>query len=193
MDRNDYPRVSDIMALYSNFDFIDEKVLLNAQERGAEVHSYCTAYAKKLWAIDPEENLKGYVDSFKLWYDEHVEKLISAETRLYDDDLQFSGQYDMIVKLKGHEHLTLIDLKTSAAYQRDWPVKLAAYLHLLNLNGMNVFDAISIRLKKDGKKPCVKPFYDCNPFYRIFLGAITCYNYFIGKKDVLEPKKEEAA
>lgn len=186
MERQDYPRISDIMALYTQagFDFVSEQALNAAKARGTDVHSYATAYAKKLWSLEPEEHLKGYVDSFKLWYDENVEEFISGETRLYDDDLMFSGKYDMIVRLKGEEHHTLIDMKTSAAFQKDWPVKLSAYLHLLNLNSHNVFHAISIRLKKDGKKPCVKPYGDCNIYYKIFLSALTCYDYFIRRKEV---------
>lgn len=179
MERENYPRVSDILAAWADFSAVDPIVLQKAQERGTDVHAYCTAFAKGLWAIDPEEHLKGYVDSFKLWYDENVEELISAEERLYDDSLLFSGKYDMVVRLKGEEEPTLIDLKTSASYQKDWPVRLAAYLHLLTLNKKNVFNALSIRLKKDGKKPCVKPFGDCNPYYKIFLAALTTYDYFI--------------
>jgi len=186
MDRKDYPRISEICSLYTDLklDAVDETILANAQARGTDVHSYCTAYAKKLWDLDPEEHLKGYVDSFKLWYDENVEELISSETRLYDDELHFSGKYDMIVRLKGEDRLTLVDLKTSASYQRDWPVKLAAYLHLLNLNKLNVFNAISLRLKKDGKKPCVKQFGDCNVYFKIFLSVLNAYDYFIRHKAV---------
>lgn len=159
---------------------IDSVTLYNAQERGTKVHRYCTAYAKKLWTMEPEEEeLRGYCASFRLWFDENVEELISAEERLYDDDFCFSGQYDMIVRLKDQTHYTLIDLKTSASYQKDWPVKLSAYLHLLQLNKRNVMTALSVRLKKDGKKPCVKDFGDCNPFYKIFLACLTGYDYFI--------------
>lgn len=183
IDRENYPRLSDILAIWSDFSLIDPHVLQKAAQRGTDVHAYCTAYAKGIWEVDPEENLKGYVDSFKQWYDENVEELISAEIRLYDDDLRFSGRYDMIVRLKGSKEATLIDLKTSASFQKDWPVRLAAYLHLLNLNKKNVMDAISIRLKKDGKKPCVKPYGDCNPYYKIFLSVLTAYDYFVrGKK-----------
>lgn len=174
------------MALYTqgSFDFVSAQTLNNAKERGTDVHAYATAYAKKLWTLEPEEHLKGYVDSFKLWYDENVEEFISSETRLFDDELIFSGKYDMIVRLKGEEQLTLVDFKTSAVFQKDWPVKLAAYLHLLNLNGYNVFNALSIRLKKDGKKPCVKSYGDCNPFFKIFLSVLTAYDYFIRREEV---------
>ena len=186
MNREEYPRISDIMALYSQaqMDMIDPKILANACQRGTDVHSYCTAYAKGLWSLPPEDHLVGYVDSFKAWYDANVEELIATETRLYDDDLQFSGQFDLIVKLKGQDHHTLVDMKTSAAYNHDWPIKLSAYLHLLNLNDHNVFHAISLRLKKDGNKPCAKDFGDCNPYYKIFMSALTCYDYFIRKKEV---------
>lgn len=189
MIRETYPRISNIMEIWTEKQMaaIDPMVLLAAQERGTEVHAYCTAYAKDLWDLDPEEHLKGYVDSFKLWYEQNVEELIAAEERLYDDELVFSGKFDMVVRLKGQTHLTLIDLKTSAAFQWDWPVKLAAYLHLLNLNNYNVLDAISLRLKKDGKKPCAKEFGDCNPYYRLFLSALQLYDYFIRRKKVDKP------
>lgn len=184
MNRENYPRISDILDIWSDFSQIDPVVLENACKRGTMVHAYCTAYAKGLWDLDPEEALKGYVDSFKRWFDENVEEFISAEERLYDDDLAFSGKYDMIVRLKGHSEPTLIDLKTCASFKRDWPVKLAAYLHLLNLNNYNVLDAFSIRLKKDGKKPCVKEYGDCNPYFRVFLAALNSYDYFIRRKEV---------
>lgn len=183
MERENYPRISDILAVWSDFSMVDPVVLEKAQQRGTDVHAYCTAYAKGLWDLDPEDHLKGYVDSFKRWYDENVEEFISAETRLYDDDLFFSGKYDMIVRLKGQEEPSLIDLKTSASFQKDWPVRLAGYLHLLNLNKIGVLDAISIRLKKDGSKPCVKPYGDCNIYFKLFLSALNLYDYFIRPSD----------
>lgn len=179
------PRVSEILDIWSRdqLQAIDPKVLENACIRGTEVHAYCTAYAKKLWTEEAPEEYQGYVESFKLWWEENVQELVWAEERLYDKELLFSGKFDMVVRLKGEEHLTLLDLKTSASYQKDWPVKLSAYLHLLNLNQRDVQHALSVRLKKDGKKPCVKDFGDCNPYYRVFLSALSCYDYFIRRKE----------
>lgn len=193
MERERYPRVSDILSVWCDFSSIDPIVLENAKQRGTDVHSYCTAYAKGLWDLDPEDHLKGYVDSFKTWYDAHVDKLISSEIRLYDDELIFSGRYDMIVQLKGEEGLTLIDLKTSAAFQKDWPVKLAAYVHLLHHNQIYVEKALSIRLKKDGAKPCVKPYGDCELYIPLFRSALNLYDYFIRPKQARVVAEKEVA
>lgn len=187
MNTENYPRISDILAVYSDFSMVNPNVLNTACERGTDVHNYCHAYAQGLWDLDPEAHLKPYVDSFKTWYDENVERYVSGEIRLYCHELKFSGRYDQLVQLKGEEGLTLIDLKTSASYKKDWPVRLAAYRYLFEVNdGPVPIKCLSIRLKKDGKKPCVKPYEDLTQYFDVFLSVLKAYNYFIRRKDKKE-------
>src|SRR5882672_2822428 len=113
--RATYPRVSDIIGKQTRDDMqgINIDVLVNAAMRGTRVHEYCTSIVKGLWIPDIEEQYVGYVEEFKKWHNEYVEKVLYTNTRLYDDSERFSGEFDMIVKLKGSDQIALIDLKTS--------------------------------------------------------------------------------
>jgi hypothetical protein len=196
-----YPRVSDIIGKQNAEEFrsIPLDVLANACIRGQKVHDYCTAWIKDLWIPDVESEYKPYVESFTEWASNHISEHLFSAVRLYDDDRMFSGEFDMIVKLKNGE-TALLDIKTSAASSKTWPLQLAAYAHLCQVNGF-CFNAVynihlkknpsTVRKEKQGEKislslPAVQTreirYDDLNSYWRIFSSALECYDYFNRKE-----------
>lgn len=200
--RDTYPRVSDIIAKQNMDAFVGIPVdtLAKAAERGDKVHAYCTAWAKNLWIDVAEEEYKPYVDAFINWAEENIDTVIYAEERLYDDDLRFSGKFDMIAKMKSDNKIKLLDIKTSCIKSKTWPVQLAAYAHLCTKNDYLFDNIMNVHLKKikaaiyeeiEGKKVmtsppqvrlCVSEYEDATPYWEIFSSALKCYDYFDRKE-----------
>ena len=68
------PRVTEVLATFSNFQHVRRGILDKASERGTAVHSLCAGVAIGAWipeAMVPEE-LRGYYRSFMLWREAQV-------------------------------------------------------------------------------------------------------------------------
>ncbi len=202
IERLNYVRVSTIIGKQTAEEMaaIPSDVLANAAYRGTKVHDYCTTYVKGLWLPVMEAEYEPFVQTFIEWYDQKVKKLLFTNTRLYDDEKKITGEFDMIVELKENNRIAMLDLKTSANVSRSWPVQLAAYKHLCELNGFHPDIYYNIHLKKtksatyelkEGIKtmvtpPKVKsveiPHGDLTASWEIFSSALTCYNFFNRKE-----------
>lgn len=198
-----YPRVSEIISKQNMSEFrgIPMEVLINAQERGTAVHSHCMAKIKDLWTdVKPEH--QPYVDAFFSWFDSNVKECFSTSERLYDDEKRFTGEFDLIVCLNDGRK-ALIDIKVTSKPSFTWPVQIAAYNHLCEINGYPKIDAFyNIHLKT--KKPavfekigeekslvslpevqaCAIEHKNITPYWGIFSSALACYDYFDRKEDV---------
>ena len=102
-------------------------------ERGSAVHEACAAIAKGLWPMVEEAYLP-YTEAFSKWMEEAVEQVLLVEDRIIDEKLCFSGQLDLVVRMKDQElgKWTLVDLKTGVI-TAVWELQLAAYDHLLQI------------------------------------------------------------
>ena len=109
---------------------------------------------------------------------------------------KYSGEFDLIVKLKDSKRIAMIDIKTSANKSKSWPIQLAAYKHLCVFNDYPsdlYFNLHLKRSKKEGEetysiKPKLVPYEDLNPYWEIFSSALTCYDYF-HRKELKKEKK----
>lgn len=199
--RSLYPRVSDIIGKQNRDELrnIPLDTLANACIRGQKVHDYCTAWIKQLWIPDIEPEYEPYLEAFKKWACDNIEEGYYSAVRLYDDIKCFTGEFDMIVKLKSGK-MALLDIKTSSTRSKAWAVQLAAYSHLCKINGYE-FDVIyNIHLKKKsaaiyeekgGEKVLVSPpfievieimYGDISDYWEIFSSALKCYDYFDRKE-----------
>lgn len=200
--RSLYPRVSDIITKQNMEEFksIPLEMLANACIRGQKVHDYCTAWVRKLWIDEIEAQYKPYFDAFVNWANENVKEFLYTSVRLYDDEKRYTGEFDMIVKMKVTEKIALLDIKTSSAKSKAWPIQLAAYGHLCKINGYEFDEVYNIHLKKvsgelteekTGEKVLVSPpvvktvaikHEDLTPYWNIFSSALICYDYFDRKE-----------
>lgn len=198
IERMKYPRVSDIISKQNEAELrgIPLETLANASIRGIKIHAYCNTYLKGLFLSEIEEEYVPYVEAFNEWAETNVQETLRTSVRLYDDHKRFSGEYDAIVRLKDNS-VALIDIKTSLKESRTWPVQLAAYKHLCELNGYGGIDTVyNIHLKKikpgeydksGEEKVMISPprvkavaieHKNLTPFWEIFTSALTCYDYF---------------
>jgi len=199
--RSGYVRVTDIISRQSTeLRNVPLEILANACLRGDKVHAYCTAWARDLWVSDVEEEYKPYFDAFVQWASANVEEVLHTSNRLYDDTLRFTGEFDMIVRLKGSNQVVLLDIKTSSTRSKTWGVQLAAYAHLCKLNGYHFDKVINLHLRKthsplyeikEGEKVMISPpqiklieieHEDVTQYWEIFSSALKCYYYFEHKE-----------
>lgn len=196
-----YPRVSDIIGKQNADELrsVPIETLANACLRGQKVHDYCTAWMRNLWIPDVEPEYEIYLEAFKEWAHANVDHCRHSSIRLYDDVKRFTGEFDMIVKMKTGK-LALLDIKTSAVKSKTWPVQLSAYAHLCHLNGYEFDEVYNIHLKKvkpslyeekQGEKVLVSPpvvktmemkYVDLSDSWEIFTSALACYDYFARKE-----------
>lgn len=201
--RAHYPRVSDIIGKQNGDELrnVPLDVLANACLRGQRVHDYCTAWVRNLWVSDIEPEYELYLDAFKQWADDKVDDCKHSNVRLYDDVKRFTGEYDLIVKLRTGQH-ALIDIKTTCVKSKTWPVQLSAYAHLCRVNDYPFDEVYNVHLKKvkpavyeeiQGEKVQVSPpvikaietKYDADQlskYWEIFSSALECYDYFTRKE-----------
>lgn len=183
----DYPRVTEVLKTYSGFNYVPEKVLAKAAERGTIVHSICAGIAKGAFIPDDivEEDYKGYVRSFKLWASRQVQSFDIVEERYFDTGFGYSGQIDFVIT--GSDGLLyLVDIKTSARPQKTYALQLAAYAQLLALQQIDLNGAMLVYLDKNGEFPEIEAYEDLKLEQEIFHCALRCWYFFNKgrKKDV---------
>lgn len=180
----DYPRVTEILRYFTGYEHVPAQVLDRAAARGSSVHAICAGIAKGAWIPDGmiDENLLGYVNSFRDWEKKTVQQFSIVEKRFFDDEKKFSGQIDMVIR--GLDGLCwLVDLKTSKVPHKTHPVQMAAYKELLKKSGTEIVGAQLVYLNADGTPPHVVTLNNLDEARRTFEAALFCWNYFNkGKK-----------
>lgn len=181
----DYPRVTEILKYFTNYDQVPKQTLEKASARGTSVHALCSGMAKGAWIPDAMigEELIGYILSFKMWSQAQVLEFIIIEKRYTDEDLGFCGQPDFVIKGTDGK-LYLVDLKTSSRPQKTYPLQMAAYKRLLKVHGIEVEGVMLVYLNKDGQFPDVDLLENIDEETQVFISALHCWNYFNkGKKN----------
>lgn len=174
-----YLRVTDILSRYSKLDYVDAHILEEACERGTQVHSLCEEYSKNLVMPFVEENLKGYFESFKNWFDNYVEKVVLTEKRINDDYYKVSGKFDFVLKFKGEKFLSLVDLKTSSSISKTWALQTAAYVDMITRNlGIQIEKRGCLMLSKEGKPARFVQYSDLVRDINLFESCLVTHRYF---------------
>lgn len=147
--REHYARVTSILYPFSGLDKLNAQVLAHAAERGTKVHRICEGIIQGLGEIGVDEESSGYVESFKKWWElgHHV---ITMEERFWDDELQITGQVDLIIKTE--DGLAIVDLKTSSRPSKTWQAQGCAYAYLAKKAGHDIRKIFFLHLNKYGKE-----------------------------------------
>lgn len=180
-DRSKYLRVTDILSPFTGIDKINPDILKACQDRGTLVHSECEGIIKGFERSNISPYVSGYVESFKKWWGDGME-VLTIEERFYNDELQITGQVDLIIK-DSEKRIILVDLKTSAKPQKSWPLQLAAY-GMLASQKFPIEKALIVRLNKDGSHPEVIDNWCHMTGWPAFVACCQVYRYFYS------PKKE---
>lgn len=169
-----YQRVTEVLQPFTGIKYIEKTILENAAVRGTKVHKICEGIVNGIDEWNIQEEYKGYVESFKKWWNLGHE-VISSEERFYCDDLKITGQVDLIIKKR--DKAIVIDLKTSMNESKSWMLQGSAYSYLAKKKGYPVKDILFIRLRRDGSEPKyhlyeenIELFKDCLNVYRYFYG-----------------------
>lgn len=184
----DYPRVTEILKTFTGYDHVPGPILERAAAKGTSVHALCAGIANGAWIPDAmiEEELRGYVNSFKQWMKLQVKEFMIIEKRYRHEKLKYSGQLDFLIR-GVDDKIYLVDLKTSSRPQKTYPVQMAAYDLLLRNENITINGAMLVYLSKDGEFPEVEFLEDLKQEIWVFLCALDCWYYFKkGKVNVRE-------
>jgi len=171
-----FPSVTEILNPYIDSTWFTDE----AAERGTAIHAAASAYLQGLFVPPLKPVWKGYFESFKKWSD-IIDEVILTEERLTDANMGFTGQPDMIIKIKGDAGLSLPDIKTGQSKLKVWEIQSAAYRHLAKaVKGIDTIRGFPVRPKPDGSG--VLPVGDYARNYQndfnIFRSALNCQRYF---------------
>lgn len=170
--REDYTRVSHVLSPFSNLQHVDPDILANACLRGTKIHKICEGIINGLGEIGVDEESWGYVESFKQWWETGIE-VFKVEERLWHDELELTGQIDIITKLA--DGFGIVDLKTSSRPSKTWAVQGSGYALLCEHVGYPVRNISFIQLNKHGKPPAIHQYPIDKEF---FLSVFRTYKHF---------------
>jgi len=176
-----YLRVTEVLYPFSGLSTIDKATVENAAKRGTKVHKICEGIIGGLGEIGVDEDVKGYIDSFKKWWGTgHAVECM--ERRFWHDDLGITGQIDII--LKDGQKLTIVDLKTSYRPSKTWCAQLCAYALLAKNAGIQISHIMVVHLHRNGKEPTI---YQYPIDEKLFLDILRIYKYFFEDENKYEP------
>lgn len=164
-----YPSVTSVLEPWKSH------FIKGGTDRGTAVHEACAAIAKGLLPMVPDE-YKPYTEAFKKWMDETVDKVLLVEERIVDENLSFSGQLDLVAKLKDGA-VALIDIKTGV-FTKSWELQIVGYDHLLRLKGINANRHGVLAFRGKPMKCKFIQYPVDRQKIAIFLKALDVYRYF---------------
>ena len=173
------PRVTSILAPYTDFSMVPPDTLAAAGDRGTRAHAAALAYAVGLWSPVPED-IAGYVESYKQWHDRYVVKVLAVEKELIHPRWNYVGHCDLIARVKGYKPEPVIcipDLKTPLTASLTWRCQGAAYREAEQLEHKEHVYAGVLQLRRDGGLPKMIWIEDENIAFSAFIGALSAYNY----------------
>ncbi len=180
--RQDYLRVTSVLYPFSGLDKINPQVLAHAANRGTKVHKICEGIISGLGEHGIDEETQGYVDSFKLWW-EQGHNVVVMEKRFWCDILKITGQVDLI--LNTPEGLAILDLKTSSKPSKTWQAQGCAYAYLAIEAGYDIKKIYFLHLNKFGKEPKI---YEYPIDASFFLQSIERSNISLYRRRSARPK-----
>lgn len=147
--RENYTRVTNVLYPFSGLGRIDPEVVAYAADRGTKVHKICEGIIEGLGELGVDDETRPYVESFKKWWEKGHEVLV-MEKRFWDDELQLTGQVDLIVRTP--DGLAIVDLKTSSRPSDTWPAQGSAYAYLAKKAGYDIKKIYFLHLLKSGRE-----------------------------------------
>lgn len=106
------------------------RFLDRAASRGTDVHALAEAYAKTGTMPTWADEISGYVDALRRFFDEHQPTPVLVEHTVFNSTVGYAGSFDMVCKLAALGDVNcVLDYKTSKAVYPDVAAQLAAYAH----------------------------------------------------------------
>lgn len=174
MNDKKYLRVTEILYPFSGLNAIDATIVAKAGYRGTKVHEICEGIIAGLGEFGVDDETRPYVESFKKWWGEHRE-IIAMEKRFWDEEHNFTGQVDLIMKINGE--LSIVDIKTSYKPSKTWQLQGSAYAYLARKHGYDVKRLYFLHLNRNGGEPNLIEYEIDIDF---FFDVLRVYNHFFG-------------
>lgn len=128
-NRNTWAQLDDAAAI----DLLKREPLRfldRAASRGTDVHALAEAYAKTGTMPQWAEEISGYVEALRRFYDEHQPVPLLVEHTVFNTKVGYAGSFDLLCTLPAFgESVVILDYKTSKAVYPDVAAQLAAYAH----------------------------------------------------------------
>jgi hypothetical protein len=176
IEKKNYTRVTQVLWPFSGLQHIKPEVLDHAAKRGTKVHKICEGIISGLGELGVDDETRGYVESFKLWWATGID-VVELEIRFWDADLLLTGQADLIIRTpKG---LAIVDFKTSSKPSKTWEAQGSAYAYLARKAGYDIQTIIFLHLNKHGKPPTLYEYPVDNSF---FLSIYRTFKHFFYKE-----------
>lgn len=175
--RENYLRVTTVLYPFSGLDKIDPEIVNRAAKRGTKVHRICEAIASGLGEHGVDDECRGYVDSFKKWFESGID-IVEIERRFWDDEFCITGQVDFIIRLTDGS-LAIVDLKTSSKVSKTWRGQGSAYAYLARKAGFDIKHIMFLHLSKTGGNAKVYSYPVDDAF---FFSIYNTYKYFYHKE-----------
>ena len=175
--------VTTALSPFNNFSQVPPALLEEAKERGTMAHNLFASHALGLWIPLVPENCIGYLDSFRRWFEDTVVEVIAVEKRIVHPVHNFTGQLDLLCRIRGDAGLMLLDHKTPLALYKSWRVQCSAYKKLADLEYPNITRTGSLRLSREGKRAKLEEYSGTvERDFSIFLNCLSAFNFLKGGK-----------
>lgn len=176
-DIEKYIRISEILGIFQAYSLVEPAKLKKAQDTGTAIHAAIESFYKDEF-IPLDHKRTPYFESFLKWADSFHPRPIAQETRLYDDSLMLTGQFDLLADIDTEKFL--IDFKTGSwAHPEIWNLQMHWYRHLMEVNELwKPEHFMIVQLKKDGSDPSIFHFTYSHDTLKTCFYALECYRYF---------------
>lgn len=172
-----FPSTTQVLNPWMDWSKIPPGNLQYAADRGVRVHELCTCYARSEFTIQQDPDCVPYLESFVKWYDLMVEDTILAEERFVDPVWLYSGQLDLLARLKDGR-LCLCDIKTPLISQKSWRVQCASYWNLCKVNGHHPDCGGSLQLSPKGAMAKFTYYEETAADFNQFLQDLQSYRFY---------------
>lgn len=181
MDELKYFRITEVLKPFTGIEFVDEKILKFAADRGSYIHGIIEGILKGFDFQIYEEETSNYIQSFNEFWQGYQHNFKDGEfileNRLYCKENLITGQPDLMVVNKNRTYI--VDWKTSSKHYKYWHLQGAAYRYLAEKNGYkNVDNVLFVKLNKTGKKASLYKEENHEYNLNIFMKCLDLYKYF---------------
>lgn len=144
------PSVTQILKPLSQrvYGDINDNILKAAAEKGTEVHKAIELF-NSCGAVDIQEEYRGYLDAYIVWFEKNKVKPIYCEKMLKHNLLNYAGTIDMICQIGDKTYV--VDFKTTTVlHDKIVLPQLMAYQEMAQDNGIVINDVLALQLRKEG-------------------------------------------
>ncbi len=157
-----------------------ERVRTKAASHGTLVHALAALVVEGVPSIpmgDEDVPAQAQLDAFTEWYEEYVDVVYDVELMVAHPGYQYAGQLDFVLRLKGDQCRTILDIKSGKATYPEHRYQTSAYREaalggFLFDRGFNDCRRGVLHIPQDASGPA--RFYEHTRHQADFQGFLSC-------------------